>query len=59
VVKASLTGSILGNLLFVGGLSMLVGGWKRDRQKFNRLAAEDVQLLALYRLIAVAIDFRP
>ena len=40
VVKASLTGSILGNLLFVGGLSMLVGGWKRDHQKFNRLATE-------------------
>jgi Ca2+:H+ antiporter len=40
VVKASLTGSILGNLLFVGGLSMLVGGWKRDSQKFNRLASE-------------------
>ena len=40
VVKASLTGSILGNLLFVGGLSMLVGGWNRDHQKFNRLAAE-------------------
>jgi Ca2+:H+ antiporter len=40
VVKASLTGSILGNLLFVGGLSMLVGGWKRDAQKFNRLSVE-------------------
>jgi Ca2+:H+ antiporter len=40
VVKASLTGSILGNLLFVGGLSMLVGGWKRDRQTFNRLGLE-------------------
>lgn len=40
VVKASLTGSILGNLLFVGGLSMLVGGWKRDTQKFNRLSSE-------------------
>lgn len=40
VVKASLTGSILGNLLFVGGLSMLVGGWKRDSQKFNRLSSE-------------------
>jgi len=40
VVKASLTGSILGNLLFVGGLSMLAGGWKRDAQKFNQLAAE-------------------
>src|SRR5262247_3410898 len=37
VVKASLTGSILGNLLFVGGLSMLVGGWKRESQKFNQL----------------------
>jgi Ca2+:H+ antiporter len=40
VVRASLTGSILGNLLFVGGLSMLVGGWKRDSQKFNRLSSE-------------------
>jgi len=40
VVKASLTGSILGNLLFVGGLSMLVGGWKRESQKFNRLGTE-------------------
>ncbi|MEO6222945.1 MAG: calcium/proton exchanger [Vicinamibacterales bacterium] len=40
VVKASLTGSILGNLLFVGGLSMLVGGWGRDTQKFNRLSVE-------------------
>jgi Ca2+:H+ antiporter len=40
VVKASLTGSILGNLLFVGGLSMLVGGWKRDSQQFNRLSSE-------------------
>jgi Ca2+:H+ antiporter len=40
VVKASLTGSILGNLLFVGGLSMVVGGFRRESQKFNRLAAE-------------------
>src|SRR4051794_17128714 len=29
VVKASLTGSIIGNLLLVGGGAMLVGGWKR------------------------------
>src|SRR6476469_6702855 len=40
VVKEPLTGPILGNLLFVGGLSMLVGGWKRDSQKFNRLSSE-------------------
>src|SRR4051795_9221334 len=40
VVRASLSGSILGNLLFVAGASMVVGGWKRDTQKFNALAAE-------------------
>jgi Ca2+:H+ antiporter len=28
VVKASLTGSILGNLLLVGGAAMLIGGWR-------------------------------
>jgi Ca2+:H+ antiporter len=39
VVKASLTGSILGNLLLVLGASMLVGGWGRERQLFNRTAA--------------------
>src|SRR5204863_7512401 len=30
VVRASLSGSILGNLLFVAGASMIAGGWKRD-----------------------------
>src|SRR5437016_12409574 len=29
VVRASFAGSIVGNLLFVAGLSMLVGGWNR------------------------------
>jgi Ca2+:H+ antiporter len=36
VVKASLVGSVLGNLLLVLGLAMLVGGWGRERQTFNR-----------------------
>ncbi|MGZ8812318.1 MAG: calcium/proton exchanger, partial [Thermoanaerobaculia bacterium] len=40
VVRASLSGSILGNLLFVAGLAMLLGGWKRQTQKFNVLSAE-------------------
>lgn len=40
IVKASLTGSILGNLLLVGGAAMLAGGWKRESQKFNPQAAE-------------------
>src|SRR4051812_35442281 len=39
VVKASLVGSVLGNSLLVLGASMLVGGWKRERQTFNRTAA--------------------
>src|SRR2546430_9811856 len=38
VVKASLTGSILGNLLLVAGGSMLVGGWNREKQTFSRHA---------------------
>jgi Ca2+:H+ antiporter len=39
VVKASLTGSILGNLLLVLGASLLAGGWKHRTQTFNRTAA--------------------
>lgn len=35
VVLASLTGSVIGNLLLVGGLSFFVGGLKYKRQKFN------------------------
>ena len=39
VVKASITGSILGNTLFSLGLSMIVGGWGRERQRFNKTVA--------------------
>jgi Ca2+:H+ antiporter len=39
VVKASLTGSILGNILLVFGVSALAGGLKYKNQKFNRTAA--------------------
>src|SRR5262245_38966898 len=61
VVKASLTGSILGNLLFVGGLSMLVGGWKRDTQKFNRLSSEATagqMVVAIAALLLPALFFQ-
>src|SRR5215208_2912564 len=48
VVKASLTGSILGNLLLVFGLSVLAGGLKHKDQKFNRTAASmSATLMAL------------
>ncbi|MBI5227850.1 calcium/proton exchanger [Candidatus Micrarchaeota archaeon] len=35
LVKASIAGSIIGNLLFVLGLSMFVGGLKNKEQKFS------------------------
>ncbi|HZJ50598.1 MAG TPA: calcium/proton exchanger [Actinomycetota bacterium] len=39
VVKASITGSIIGNVLVVLGLAFLVGGWTREEQTFNRASA--------------------
>jgi Ca2+:H+ antiporter len=39
IVKASLTGSIIGNLLLVLGLSFLVGGIKHEEQTYNARAA--------------------
>ena len=39
VVKASITGSIIGNILLVLGVSFLVGGVKHQKQEFNRTAA--------------------
>jgi Ca2+:H+ antiporter len=39
VVKASLTGSIIGNILLVFGLSALVGGVRYSIQTFNKTAA--------------------
>jgi Ca2+:H+ antiporter len=39
LVKASITGSIIGNVLLVFGLSALVGGFKYETQRFNRTAA--------------------
>jgi Ca2+:H+ antiporter len=39
IVKASLTGSILGNLLLVLGLSFLIGGLRHKEQHYNAHAA--------------------
>ena len=39
VVKASLTGSIIGNVLLVLGAAVLAGGIKYKEQKFNATAA--------------------
>src|SRR5437868_3593748 len=39
LVKGSLTGSILGNLLLVGGAAIVAGGLKFPTLRFNKLAA--------------------
>lgn len=39
LVKASITGSIIGNLLLVLGVSIVAGGIYHSRQEFNRTAA--------------------
>jgi Ca2+:H+ antiporter len=53
VVKASLVGSILGNILLVMGAAMLVGGRKRERQYFDRTAANVTSLMLLLAVVAL------
>jgi Ca2+:H+ antiporter len=58
VVKASITGSILGNILLILGLAMLLGGLRFKEQHFSRRAAESggaMMLLAVVGLIVPAI----
>jgi Ca2+:H+ antiporter len=58
LVKASLTGSILGNLLLILGLSFLAGGAKRSTLTFNRTAAATngaMLLLAVLGLVVPAL----
>jgi Ca2+:H+ antiporter len=53
IVKASLTGSILGNLLLVAGAAMVVGGWGREKQDFSRANAESSSGLLLVGVAAM------
>ncbi len=58
VVKASIVGSILGNLLLVLGVAMLAGGFRRDKQTFNRTSASvqtTMLMLAAAALLMPAI----
>ena len=48
LVKATITGSIIGNALLVLGMAILLGGLSHSRQEFNRTAASmGATLLAL------------
>src|SRR5829696_9903258 len=58
VVKASIVGSILGNILLVMGGAMFAGGLRRDKQVFSRTAAgvqTSMLLLAAAALLMPAI----
>jgi Ca2+:H+ antiporter len=53
VVKASLTGSIIGNVLLVLGLAFVAGGIRHKSQKFNAAAAQS--RVAALVLVSVAL----
>jgi len=58
LVKASITGSILGNLLLVLGIALFAGGLKFRVQKFNRNLAghsTTVLLIAVFGLVVPAL----
>jgi Ca2+:H+ antiporter len=55
LVKASITGSILGNLLLVMGLSILVGGLRNGRQSFDRVHAGINSTMLILALIALVV----
>ena len=55
VVKASLTGSIIGNILLVFGASVLAGGIKYKRQRFNVTGARAQSTLLTLAAIALVM----
>ena len=61
VVRASFSGSVVGNLLLVGGASMVAGGMKRETLRFNALSAESQAgqlILAVSAALIPALFFR-
>jgi Ca2+:H+ antiporter len=55
VVKASITGSIIGNILLVLGLSILLGGAKHKEQRFNKTGARTSVISLSLAAIALII----
>jgi Ca2+:H+ antiporter len=55
VVKASITGSIIGNLLLVFGLACYVGGLRHGRQKFNRISAGSATVMLFLATVALVM----
>lgn len=55
VVKASITGSILGNLLLVLGASLLAGGLKNGTQKYDRAAVSVMMTTMTIAIIGLVV----
>lgn len=55
VVKASLVGVMLGNLLFVLGLSFLLGGLRHRVQKYNRRGARMQRSVLMVAAISIVV----
>ncbi len=55
VVKASLTGSIIGNILLVLGASFLAGGLKYPQQRFNAQGARSLATMLILAIIGMAV----
>ena len=55
LVKASITGSMLGNLLLVMGLSILVGGLRHGQQYFDRTRAGLDSTMLILAIIALVV----
>ncbi len=55
LVKASITGSIIGNLLLVMGMAFLLGGIRNGVQSFNRQQAMNHAILLFLSIVALVI----
>jgi Ca2+:H+ antiporter len=55
LVKASISGSIVGNLLLVLGLSFFVGGLGRKSQTFHRTAATNTAAMLFLAVVALVM----
>jgi Ca2+:H+ antiporter len=55
VVKAQITGSLIGNSLLGLGLAALIGGWGRQRQRFSRQRAGMLSSMLLLCTIALLV----
>jgi Ca2+:H+ antiporter len=55
LVKASITGSILGNLLLVLGFSIVVGGVRHGIQTFDRRSASRNAILLVLAVVALVV----